>query len=383
MRNPISSKLKTARSLYTQMKVRADAGHKSTSAQAMEMARMAVGPQKVHPQEYIELGLSNPDVYDNPALHTFVGNHMQKKVSHDLNAIYWEGVETDKILMAMAFDKFGIRTTRTQAAICLYHRSAGEMPVLRSPEQILDFFRRTAKYPVFVKPIKGGFSRGSFRAEHYHADTDEFELLSGERLDVRKCLHDLEDKTGYGFVVQEAVDGVQETAAVSGKIPTGLRIVTLLGDDESRIYRVTWKIPTGSNHADNFSGGRMGNLCCGVDESTGEVSRVLGGSEAGLVMLGKESDAGARLLGSQVPFWNEIHSFVLQATSAFSGFRCQHWDIGITSIGIVAYEVNARGRWDLTQAANGRGIMEPPFTDFLAKHSDSGRRNHLGFKPIV
>ena len=68
-----------------------------------------------------------------------------------------------------------------------------------------------------------------------------------------------------------------------------------------------------------------------------------------------------KLVGFQVPYWNEIRSLVCDAHLVFPGYLCQGWDIAICEDGPKILEVNEVGDIDLSQHAYRRGFLDDDF----------------------
>lgn len=370
----LSSKSRTAKALYADMRQAASAGHKSTLRQAIEMAILSRADMRLHPREYLDFNLFRTKFDNISGLTEFVGAEGSKKLNSIFNSIYWEGMQTDKLVMGLLFRAYGIASPRLQAAACLYSRSAGDVKILKSASEVESFLVNQAEFPLFAKPIKGGSSKGSFRAESIDPKTNEISLADGTKLQAAELVARMEDPTGFGYVLQDAVFGHSSTAEMCGDIPSGLRVVTLLQDDGPKIHSATWKIPSLGSHADNYAHGQTGTLMCELNPQTGQVLRVISG--IGLAQVNHEDHpvVGKRLVGEVAPFWTEIVDFVLPATDAFSGFRCQHWDLGITSNGVVAYEVNAAGTWDVGQQPAGTGAYNAELKAAIDACGNQGMR---------
>ena len=370
-------KLKALVKLHHQLRETADHSELSYLKLTFELLTVVFGKNKLKIDDYFNLCLYDNKLYPSKELPTFVGRkYMKKRIHAKMNAIRWEVMQIDKYIQSCMFEQFGIPHPELQAVIARYHRQTANLPLLRSDSEIKNFLKNTASYPLFVKPIKGGYGRGAIRAEQYDSVNDKVVLSNGEKLDPDGFINYLQDPQGYGFIVQQAIVGTPETRDVCGNIPSGLRLVTILGDDGTTILRVIWKIPTGNNYVDNFQRGKSGNLLASVDPNSGKIQRIVKGAGFGLELT-DSLPGGSFKVGDTVPHWDAAKELVMKATPVFTGFRCQHWDIGLSNDGPVAFEVNADGGWDVVQIAHGFGAMDNELVSILNKYGDCGSRSHF------
>jgi hypothetical protein len=137
------------------------------------------------------------------------------------------------------------------------------------------------------------------------------------------------------------------------------------------VFRALWKVPTGTNIADNFW--RPGNILCALDPVSGTVRRALRGYGAALEELEAHPDSGARLLGFAIPRWEELVALTLDAAPSFAQLRFQAWDVAVCPEGPVFIELNVGGDFNLPQLATGQGIMDDVLLEFLAECDRAGR----------
>ena len=374
------AKLKRLNSLHQKIRHISSLTDRSYFALWGEIILVVFGANRLQVDDYFTLCLYDRELYPNAKLSTFIGGKAKKNLFHSqFNAIYWDAVQTDKFIQSCVHHQTGTPHPQVQAVFCRYHRAVGDIPLLSTDYDCEQFFREMAEYPLFMKPIKGGSARGTFRAESYDKDSDELVFTSGERVRVSGITKTFDDKTGYGFLIQKAVCGALQTRQVSGKVPTGYRVISLLGDHGVEIFHAVWKVPTGNNYMDNFQKGESGNLLINIDPSSGEILRIIKGAEHGLAMT-NEVPGGSYQVGDIAPGWQEVRALVEKATPVFTGFRCQHWDIGLTDQGPVVFEVNANGGWEGTQIVQGHGLLTDEFKAILQRYGDQGKRDEFSTK---
>lgn len=338
--------------------------------QFLEAARLRLGPGRVGMGEYIAQGMYSKEIYPENELSTLGGWWFKERVHSALNNIRWEGMVTDKLVMYALFNQFGLPHPRVRAAGWRRARFCGDIPVFHSAQALADFLRAAAPlYPLFLKPVKGSYGRGSARLEGYQPESDRLVLSGGERVEPLSFLRALEDD-GWGVLVQDAAKAPEETREICGEAVSGCRIIMLLDDQGARPYRAIWKVPAVHNFFDNFQGGKSGNTISAVDLSTGRVLRTLCGKGAELRVCERHPQTGYPLKGTIVPQWDAIISLLARAAECFPGFRWQHWDVGITDRGPTLYELNSAGNPDIAQMTYGKGIHDDELRAFLSRHAD-------------
>jgi hypothetical protein len=350
-------------------------GKKSFLRQLREIIKLRLGPTKLYSSEYFFYALFDQDLYgDDVDLSAFCGAHMKDWLHEQLNSPLWDAVVTDKFIVSRVFRSAGIPHPEIYAVACRFPRNCGNVPMFQSARDLADFLRKDIPFPFFAKPIKGGSASGCLRAEAYDSATDRLELADGSHVEVDKFVASLDDQTGWGFLFQEAMVGHKETADLCGNSVSGCRVVALLDDDKAYPVRVIWKIPARGNYTDNYVHGNSGNLLADIDLASGTARRVVSGAGLNLKINPTHPDTGATVLGRRLPEWEALLELVRVAAPAFPGFRVQHWDIGVTSKGLVAFELNSAGDLDLVDLPHGTGFYDSQLKEFMARVEAGGRR---------
>ena len=140
--------------------------------------------------------------------------------------------------------------------------------------------------------------------------------------------------------------------------------------------RALWKVPAVGSIVDNYGTGEQGTTLAAVDVETGMVLRAVLGAGEDMRLVEHHPETGYPLTGTRVPQWAEILQVLERATMSFSGFRFQHWDVGITLGGPVLFELNSADNTSGLQFAYGTGIYDAPLKAFLRK--DARRRRQPG-----
>ena len=280
---------------------------------------------------------------------------------HTCNGAQWFAAADDKLLFQALAQGAGLPVPKLLAI----HHPVRRMPravALSTAEEIANFLRRAPAWPLFVKPVDGMFSLGAARIDSYSAETDELTFLDGTRGKVDGFARELAD-CASGHLIQECLRPHPEIAAAIGDRVSTVRIFCLLTPEGPHLIRAAWKIPTGSNVADNFW--RPGNMLGAVDLESGEVRRVVQGVAKDQAVNSSHPDTGRPLVGMRLPLWQETRELCKTAALLLPGIRTQGWDIAICRDGPVLVEVNFGGDLNLAQLAWGAGMLDDRYRKHL------------------
>lgn len=304
----------------------------------------------------------------------FAGWRMVRWLDEQLNGEMWRGIVEDKIVFHSICSTEGLPLPRVLA---IYHTGGRRFQgarTIRDHGSMAQFLRNDIEYPFFAKPSHALSGGGAAAVNALDARADELCLEDGTRIGVQAFVERLDVRSvgvspALGWLFQERLRQHPEIVRLCGTTVATLRIVVLLGDEGPTIFRVVWRIPAAPNMTDNFGdGGRTGNLAAGLDESTGEILRVVRRVDAAQTTHVEHPDTGARLVGIRLPLYAEARKLVLTASALFPMFRFQHWDIALTEDGPLVVECNSPGGTELPQVATGRGIFDETMRAFVRKH---------------
>lgn len=347
------------------------------------MLKLRFGESRLTPAHYLWLNLGNEHVYSNTDLSSFGGKYQNVALHRRLNSPLWDAVVTDKLVMSAMFSRCGIPQPELYAAACRFPRHLGDVPIFNDRASLARFLRESIPTPFFCKPVKGGSAKGCRRVEARDETTGELILTDGSRQSAEAFVDALEDPEGWGFLFQEAMVPLADTRAICGDSVSGCRVVLLVDDSAPKFFRVVWKLPTRGNYVDNFVSGTTGNLLADVDPIDGSVRRLISGTHTRLRVNPPFPSEDDSLIGRQLPDWQRLQQVLHDAALSFPGFRFQHWDVGLTSRGPVAYELNTAGDLDIAELAKGSGVLDAEFRDFLARHDNQATRRHFSGGPPV
>ncbi|MDR0898683.1 MAG: hypothetical protein LBN04_12630 [Oscillospiraceae bacterium] len=179
----------------------------------------------------------------------------------------------------------------------------------------------------------------------------------------RGALPPLADIRAEGIELLE--DCVRQHPDLAALCPTSvntLRIATLLGDKKEGIVYAYIRIGNG-NVMDNVD---QGGMAAPIDLSTGRIAAV--GADKQGRRFETHPMTGAKIPGTQIPFWDEAKRMCLEAMRVIPQVRFVAWDVAVTPDGPVFIEGNSFPSHAIPQFAahypDGVGIL-PRFREFI------------------
>lgn len=331
-------------------------------AQLSEIRKLRRAPGMIVPQEYYIFRLYDDALFDDKAKLEFVGETARPAVYVHCNDRSWAEVEQDKLAASRLLECEGFATPRSFALLHPERRVEG-VEALTTPEGCADYLRNGAAYPFFGKPLDACESVGVVAVDGYESDEDCVVLRDGRAVPVADFVAKVSHFLDNGYLFQERLDPHPEMAALIGDRLSTIRLMVRLKDAGPELYRCVWKIPVGDNVADNVW--RDGNLMAAVDVATGTARRVVLGYGPDEREVEVHPDTGQGLRGAVVPDWERLKQVCLEAAEAFPGLRLQAWDVAVTPAGPVLLEINGAGDFSMPQRAEGRGMLDPEFREYL------------------
>lgn len=336
---------------------------KSRRTQRAEIFALRRGPGMIKADEYYYLRLFENTMTDAER-QQFLGSAAQVRILRHCTKDSWRVLVHDKLVYSAYIPAMGFDVPRTTG---LYHpdRSCPGAASLRSPQQLADFLRHRAEFPLFGKPADGMYSVGAVRLERYDAATDSLTAYSGAAAPVDEVVREIHQYFQSGYILQALEHPDAETERVCGDRLACIRMVILVGHGRPILHRALWKIPSGSHIADNFW--RPGNMLGDIDLASGEIRRVVAGAGPQQKQVETHPDTGARLTGFVLPDWDRLKTCALEAAATIPGVRIQGWDVASSARGPLLVEVNVGGGFTLPQLASGTGLLDPTLQEFLSK----------------
>lgn len=332
--------------------------------------------RKVRPNEYYDLKLFDSALTAEEKS-AFLGQRGGYVLNHRLNPLQstpLRHLTNNKLLYTELLAKLGIATTETQAFISTT-TYAGERVSLRTADEICDFLRIRAQYPLFGKPFDGTLSVGSVRI--LGCDGDYVTYANGERAKVSELANEIMQKYADGYLLQSALETHEDLAVMAGPSTACVRVVTVnTGQKIEPIYAL-WKLPAPKAMSDNFW--QAGSLLAAVDLSDGKIAAARRGTGLETEWFETHPDTGAPLAGRHLPMWQETLELATNAHRLFPEFGVFGFDIGVTPSGPVIVESNDSPAHMLYQLAHGKGIMSQPFAQTFSEIIDGQKRRHAQY----
>ena len=184
-----------------------------------------------------------------------------------------------------------------------------------------------------------------------------------------------------GYVLQPLLKPHRDLIPAIGPRLATVRLVTIASADGPRVFRASWKIPTGSNHADNYW--RSGNMLAGLDLETGKVRQVSTGTGFELKNVERHPDTNADLIGLPVPNWREIKALAVAGANVLRHLAIIGWDIAPADGGAVIVEANQTPDFGLLQIADRRGILGREFEELISLQRSNAAAHHKRMKEDI
>jgi hypothetical protein len=338
-------------------------GNGLTTSQAMrEIVKLAIGPGRLKPQEYFYYRLFEPSLtFAQKA--AFIGKREQPWIHLACNDRSWTGVCNDKLLFYTLMERLRIPVPKLLALYHTHRRGGEEVSHLRSKGDLRRFFLGLDQ-PVFAKPVDGVHSIGSIAVDGVDAGTGTASLATGTQVALDEIIQRMDQSRASGYLIQERVRPHPDLVRLCGPTLSCVRLIVLLGRNGPELLRTQFKIPVGSNAADNFW---RGNMISAVDLDSGKILRVVKGTGSQQILPTTHPDTGQRLIGAVLPLWPEVKRLATEAAAALPRIRLQAWDIAISANGPVIIECNSGGDFSAPQLAWGKGMLDERFRRFLGE----------------
>lgn len=323
-----------------------------------EFEQLSAGPGRITAEEYLKFALYDSQKYTQREKQAFLSDKLHWPIVRRCCDMSWMAVTEDKWLAAQLLAFSGIPTPSIIAVLDKSLRIYPKTPTIGSLDQFRDFLKRWDGKPFFAKRLRGLASAGIFRCERYE----------GERLFVtgkgEVSLAELYSQhlSGHKYILQ----AVQKNHSFFDRICQNLatvRIGVMVYDDSVKLAFCFLKIPGAGTLEDRFH--PEGNMACGLRPETGEILTIRRRTAHGATTHMLHPENGMPLIGLRLPWWEEVKKVVAVTARVFAPVRYQTMDIAISDKGPVLIEVNTGGGFGGPQLVTERGLLQPPFLDFL------------------
>ena len=272
----------------------------------------------------------------------------------------------DKVMLGEFLNGLGLRSTETQAVVD-NRRLFGDLPVLRSLDDIRTFLTRDARFPLFAKPAVGSLSVGSARIDGVEEGGKTLRFGNGETVALDEFAQEiLDDHAKRGFLFQTAVAQHPKLTEMTGAALGTIRVVTVPEEaDRPRVLYVLWKIPSPRAMSDNFW--QDGSMLAQIELETGRIQKCRLGTGLDTLHIETHPVTGRPIVGETMPYWTELKALAEKAHALFPNSGVLGWDIGMSEDGPVIVECNNSPFHALYQLATGEGVLNSRFTPVFDK----------------
>jgi len=335
---------------------------KSLASQVRELASLTRGRGRLPVKSYYTYRLFDDERFTPELKRTYVGIDFSGEIISKLGDS-WHEFASDKPTLTLLLRGSGLPIPETQALVHPVQTFLGSERI-RSSEELGDFLRKRAVYPVFTKPTDSVSSLGAASIDNYDASDDTLCLADGRKVPVGEYLEGVEPYIASGYLVQSRMAPHPELAEFLGPKRLGTCRMFVFVDEEGPVlWRASWRIPTGTSVADNFW--RGGNLLAGLDPETGDLIRVVQGLAKEFEPIEAHPDSHCEFAGKRFPEWQAMRDTVLRAASAIPKCRLQGWDVALTDKGPVLVECEGNGGDPImTQLPANKGLLEGRYARF-------------------
>jgi hypothetical protein len=344
-------------------------GQRSYFSLLAEFAALRVGPGRLSFEEYVALNLFDDTISRTADKRAFIGLRAMQKIWLLANyRVDLFGLVNNKLASDMVFATHGFPILPT---VALFDEDVG-IPgpfLLRNSDQLRHFLMNSEHYPMFGKPVCGSQSVGAASLDQYDATTDALVTTTGHVFSIDTFISFVKTHSASGYIFQKRVSPHSAIREICGDRLATVRFLTIVARGKPKILRACWKIPAGVNAADNFW--RPGNLLAQLDHESGRVVRVIRADGQKHEEVTHHPDSGALLQGASVPNWEKLILFAIEGAKMFADAPLIGWDIAPVDGGAVVVEANVTPDMTIHQLADGRGMLDDDFRDFLAE-----RKNH-------
>ena len=323
--------------------------------------------------DYYFYGLYDPQVSTRENFKNFAGWRIQATMNYALNPRQVVAPAWDKTLFMLLLDAHGLAYPRVQATF----KECRMIPTvsgrhLRSIDEVHDFLRDAAVYPLYVKPVDCQLGLLGFYLTGFDREADGVILKNGETLPFDRFIEQSINSSLRKYYRKEAgylfQDIIPQHSAINEfqghSVVSGIRIVTLNTPDGPVAHRAVWKLAVGGNSNDNFSLGKYGNLVAQVDVASGRVVAAVNGLWPNAERLDRHPDTGRLFADFSLPFWQELVEQVVKAAEFIPTMPIKHWDIAIGEDGPIFIELNDIGGIEILQL-HGLGLLDETLVELI------------------
>ena len=280
------------------------------------------------------------------------------RLQYLMNAHQIEAVSEDKVVFHMIANAAGLPIPRQYLTLmdgAMGWDHVHSRPI--APDSWAMPFRGLPDH-VIAKPSAGSFGKGVRALERVGEVWRD--VATGRLHSARDIVEQMRDDEEYpDWIVQERLGNHHDLDVFESPGLHTLRLVTFV-NAHGRV-EILWsgfRIASAGSAIDNFHGGRLGNMTCEIDLSTGRVEAAYAplGDRPGVKRIARHPARGVDLDGFQLPWWADACEVVTRAAPLFAPLRTLGFDLALCEDGPRIVEINMW--WDVPQVAPVRAILD-------------------------
>ena len=338
---------------------------KTRLKQLSEVVALALGAQKLGPEEYYEFEIFDDRLYTLQVKDKCVGWRASADIDKRLNKDYWRATANDKVLNYALLRHYGFPIPETLATYSPRGRRVGAERVLTSRQDLEVYVTEHMPFPVFIKPIHGSYGGGTWLLKSYNAGARQFTDGQGKSVPLQDLMDSCMKPQYVGMLFQRCLEPHDLMRQWMGDTTSCARVVVILTEGGPHMHMAALKIARAKNINDNFHMGKTGNLLGAVNVQTGEIERVITGFWPEGKSLTHHPDTQQCLIGAVLPGWAEALQMCRSAALCFPGLAIQNWDIAFCRDGPVLMEVNTECELGLWQFVSRKPFVDQGITNLL------------------
>ncbi|MFI4935489.1 MAG: sugar-transfer associated ATP-grasp domain-containing protein [Caulobacterales bacterium] len=310
-----------------------------------DFAGLSFGPGRVSFSDYARLRLYDEAFWAASDRRSVVGHRRGRELALQANFRHdWFGLASNRVAASAYLATHGLPVAPLEA-IFVSELATPSPNLLRTRDELRQFLNQRIGRPLVGQPAEGGGARVIFGDAHIDPATE-----------IDHLIEDVCDNHAGGYLFQPLLAPHAKFGPFVGGHLAAVRLVTLAGGAEPRVFRAVWKLP-----------GRHEYLAQ-LDLKTGQVLRVTSGSGPDLA----EVRAGASLLALTIPDWEAMKATAVEGARLMRHLGLIGWDIAPAEDGPVILKMTPTPDLLPHQLADREGVLDPEFLDFLEGQRQAG-----------
>lgn len=353
----IKTKLDIQRAIET---VRKETG-KGSLRQMVELARLAVGPQRLGLADYYLEGLWRTELSGEERA-AFVSEQRSMAYNRALSPINGSGLHglfADKLLTNLALRAAGFPVLKPLAIFGKFVCLPGTAQ-LATASDISAFLLGDGNLPVYGKPLHGSLSIGAASFVGTADGGKSIILGNGKVVGVDRLSREIASNFDRGYVFEPLIRQHPDVEAVTGPAVGGLRVVTLRAPEGAELLYTLQRLPAVGAMMDAMSA-HGAYLAAHVDPGSGRILRVRAMDAMPTEALYASPVTGKRFDQAVLPFVKEAIVMAQEAHRLFARPGLLGFDFALTAKGPVVTEINSNPFHTTYQHAADRGFLNPDF----------------------